>query len=98
MYEEIKNNTYPNRFWNGWNNTTILYFPFLFIDERTGIEIGGIIAFIFFILNSIFLLVEQIIANNTLKLKSLYLFETIFIVVIASYMLIKRLYFWQLNK
>lgn len=68
-------------------------FLFLFIDKRTGIEIGGIIAFIFFILNSIFLLVEQIIANNTLKLKSLYLFETIFIVVIASYMLIKRLYF-----
>lgn len=73
----------------------IIAFNYLFIDNRGGMALAGTLAFIGAIGNIVILVVEQLIANKVANWKLLCLIEIILIVMIAIYISINGITFWQ---
>ena len=73
----------------------IIAFNYLFIDNRGGMALAGTLAFIGAIGNIVILVVEQLIANKVANRKLLCLIEIILIVMIAIYISISGITFWQ---
>ncbi|CAM4165793.1 hypothetical protein FLAN108750_13605 [Flavobacterium antarcticum] len=73
----------------------IFAFNYLFIDNKGGMALAGTLAFIGAVGNIVILSVEQIIANNVANSKLLWLVEIILIVLIALYISINGITFWQ---
>ena len=73
----------------------IITFNYLFIDNRGGMALAGTLAFIGAIGNIVILVVEQLIANKVANRKLLCLIEIILIVMIAIYISISEITFWQ---
>ncbi len=73
----------------------IIAFNYLFIDNRGGMALAGTLAFISAIGNIVILVVEQLIANKVANRKLLCLIEIILIVMIAIYISISGITFWQ---
>lgn len=73
----------------------IITFNYLFIDNRGGMALAGTLAFIGAIGNIVILVVEQLIANKVANRKLLCLIEIILIVMIAIYISISGITFWQ---
>ena len=73
----------------------IIAFNYLFIENRGGMALAGTLAFIGAIGNIVSLVVEQLIANKVANRKLLCLIEIILIVMIAIYISISGITFWQ---
>lgn len=73
----------------------IIAFNYLFIDNRGGMALAGTLAFIGAIGNIVILVLEQLIANKVANWKLLCLIEIILIVMIAIYISINGITFWQ---
>lgn len=73
----------------------IIAFNYLFIENRGGMALAGTLAFIGAIGNIVILVVEQLIANKVVNWKLLCLIEIILIVMIAIYISISGITFWQ---
>ncbi len=73
----------------------IIAFNYLFIENRGGMALAGTLAFIGAIGNIVILVVEQLIANKVANRKLLCLIEIILIVMIAIYISISGITFWQ---
>ena len=73
----------------------IIAFNYLYIENRGGMALAGTLAFIGAIGNIVILVVEQLIANKVANRKLLCLIEIILIVMIAIYISISGITFWQ---
>lgn len=73
----------------------IFAFNYLFIDNKGGMALAGTLAFIGAVGNIVILAVEQVIANKVANSKLLWLVELILIVLLAIYISINGITFWQ---